>query len=162
MGCTKTKDKLGYKGKRKTVQKPGKQRKDTADPVVKKNGFALRQSVWNSIRVSVQKFGVTKQPKHFELFMELPEMHAQIRDIALHDAVLDFKDSYTQERFDSEAGMRWELPNDYNLQLNRDGQHCKLCKLTKNICGTEWNHQHHQGYVTDPNKQPMYHQFTML
>jgi len=164
MGATKKKaGKRGGKGKIATAQKSVKKTNKDEDPIVTKNGFALKQSVWTSVRASINKFGVTNQPKYFDLFMELPEMHSRIHNIPLCEAVLNYDDNCAKAWFDSEAGMRWELPK-YNLKLDQHGNFCKKYKITKSIYEAEWNDQHLQGHAPgiEPEKQPMYHTYETL
>jgi len=161
MGSTKRKQ-AGNVG-RPRPKKPAKKR-NNADPVVTKKGVALRQSVWASVRGSLQKFGLAKPYSYFNLFMELPEMHAKIHALEDFQALLDYDDDYAMKWFQSDAGKRWELPEKFNLSYDQDDKHCKKYKLTKAIYEAEWYDQHHQTYssLTDVDRAPRYHQFETL
>jgi len=61
-----------------------RKRANKDDPFEKKKGIILQQSVWPSIRGSLQKFGIANLSNYFDLFMELPEMHARIHDLEMY------------------------------------------------------------------------------
>jgi len=104
------------------------------DPLVKKKGIVLPQSVWNSIRGSLQKFGVSNPSNYFDLFMELPAMHAKIHRLEMHQSLLGYDDDYAITWFQSDAGKRWELPPACNLSHDRHDRHCPKYKRTKEMC----------------------------
>ena len=83
-------------------------------------------------------------------------MHARIHEMPLCEAVLDYDDNCAREWFNSEKGMRWELPGSVKLDATRHGTKCSKCSRTKQIYDAEWGEQHHQAYDVDvdPEEQP--------
>jgi len=141
----------------------GSKRKQS-DPIVTKQGVRLPQSLWTTVRASIHKFGMVKQPRFFDLFMELPRIHAIIHRLSMHDSLLDYDDDYAMKWFESDEGREWMLPEEHNLKYNRHKKMCKKYSRTKNIYEAEWQDQHLQSYANDvdPASMPSYHKFDTL